>query len=533
MLRLYWGYNSWFEAGYMQIKVFARLIAHGFNFSLWQTDNFGKQESSLHSEDGACYGIDEPEELVIYCINRAKKLLVDGAERRNKADFLAEISSYWTRAYNGEPSVDESYVIYDRLPTSTELLNAVHYNTPIAGLPYSKTIGNTIIFDSEESSICQYISNKFPVKNSTILYIGSFQVSDEAPYSLTFSSFMDRIAEKEDRKKVRQYINKNNGGRVFFRLTDNSLGGIKVSSVELNRNGFRHGNITSCDVHLKYEKKNILLSRLYASLYSKQRVAERTAGTLMQEQKFAIAGLGSVGSNLVHFLNGNNNVSYSLIDTECLTMDNIGRHLLGFGYINQSKVHAIADHLHSIRPEQNIDTHICTIQNYLSNNIEDLNQHNALFVCIGDTMSEEYIIKAINDKLITIPVFFLWLEPFGIAAHMVYINNLWSHEPIQIIDSDTLLYKYNVISSVEYNHSASKFSKNDAGCNGSYSLYSGNDVLKMLSAFYPVIDKLLSNPENSIIYRWIGNIEEAENRNIECSINLRELQKGIIQELPL
>lgn len=484
-------------------------------------------------EDNASYQVDNPEELLSYCIKKSKTLLKEGAEKTNLTDFADEISSYWTRIYNGEPNVDECNVIYSALPNATKLLNAVSYSVPIEGLQKNYTLYKTVLFESLEEPFCQYLNNTYSVKTSEVLYITSFLIPNEAPYNMTLSSFLEKVIDNDEKRKVVHFINKNNGGRIFFKITNHLVGGIQIPPVKLNRRAFRKGSIKTCDVYLKYEKKNTNLKRLYASLYSKARVAERTMGEELPERKYAIAGLGSVGSNLVHFLNGYGNSSFTLIDNEVLSIDNIGRHLLGFNYIDQFKVHALSSYLHSIRPEQKVDAKDERVQDYLERSIEKLNNYTALFVCTGDTMSDEYIINLINHNKITIPVFFLWLEPYGIAGHLVYINKRDSQTDIQIVNQETMLYCHNVIADIEYSNSKHKFSKRDAGCNGAYTLYSGNDVLLMLSAFYPIICELLDKPDKSKCYRWVGNIEKLAQKGIACKTNIDGLLKGTIQGFPI
>ena len=253
----------------------------------------------------------------------------------------------------------------------------------------------------------------------------------------------------------------------------------------------------------------------------------------MPEQKFLIAGLGSVGSNLVHFLNGNNNTSFTLVDNETLTVDNIGRHLLGYRYVNQFKACALVDYLRSIRPEQKNKFGITSIQKYIGGNFQKLSEYTALFLCIGDTMTEEYIIDAINKGELTIPVFILWLEPFGAAGHMVYINPDSLHRPLSINDPQTKLYIHNVINEAEYKIQDNHFTKRDAGCNGVYALYSDNDVLLMLSAFYPIINQLLAEPAESKCYRGVGNIKRIVQKGISANFFPVEISHGTIQEFPL
>ena len=341
------------------------------------------------------------------------------------------------------------------------------------------------------------------------------------------------MSDKEEQKKVKSFINAHQGGQIFFKLTENRIGGIEVKPVRLQRNGFRNGSLTTCDVYLNFEKKTTNLTRLFGCLYSKDRIAERTFGELMQKQNFLVAGLGSIGSNLVHFLNGNNNVSFTLVENEVLTMDNVGRHLLGYRYVNQFKVCALIDYLRSIRPEQKNNFGITSIQKYIGGNFQKLSEYTALFLCTGDTMTEEYIIDAINKGELTIPVFILWLEPFGAAGHMVYINPNSIHRPLSINDALTKLYIHNVISDAEYKSQENHFTKRDAGCNGLYALYSDNDVLLMLSAFYPIINRLLTEPEESTCYRWVGNIKRIVQKGISVNIAPVETSQGTIQEFPL
>ena len=59
----------------------------------------------------------------------------------------------------------------------------------------------------------------------------------------------------------------------------------------------------------------------------------------------------------------------------------------------------------------------------------------------------------------------------------------------------------------------------DAGCNGEYTLYSGNDVMLFLSAIYPVINRLLNNRRvekcASRCFRWIGDTAISKEKDIQ------------------
>lgn len=484
-------------------------------------------------EDGTSFDTKNASEMILFCIKKAKRLIKEGVEKENTADFLSEITSYWTRRYNNEPEIKENFFINNSIPTATSVLNAISYAVPISGLKRKDTIVNTLLYCSKEEPFDSYLSRNFDTKNGKVLFVSGFNANHIAPYNLNFAAFLNHLSDKEEQKKVKSFINAHQGGQIFFKLTENRIGGIEVKPVRLQRNGFRNGSLTTCDVYLNFEKKTTNLTRLFGCLYSKERIAERTFGELMQKQNFLIAGLGSIGSNLVHFLNGNNNVSFTLVDKEVLTVDNVGRHLLGYRYVNQFKVCALIDYLQSIRPEQKNNFGITSIQKYIGGNFQKLSEHTALFLCTGDIMTEEYIIDAINKGELTIPVFILWLEPFGAAGHMVYINPNSFHRPLSINDAQTKLYIHNVISDTEYKSQENHFTKRDAGCNGLYALYSDNDVLLMLSAFYPIINRLLTEPEESICYRWVGNIKRIVQKGISVNIAPVEISQGTIQDFPL
>lgn len=455
-------------------------------------------------EDGTSFDTKDASEMILFCIKKAKRLIKDGAEKQNTGDFLSEITSYWTRRYNNEPEVKETFFINNSIPTTTSILNAISYAVPVSGLKRKDTIVNTLLYCSDEEPFDSYLSRNFDTKNGKVLFVSGFNVNHIAPYNLNFAAFLNHLTDKEEHKKVKSFINAHQGGQIFFKLTENRIGGIEVKPVRLQKNGFRIGSLTTCDVYLNFEKKTTNLTRLFGCLYSKERIAERTFGELMPKQNFLVAGLGSIGSNLVHFLNGNNNVSFTLVDNDILTVENIGRHLLGYRYINQFKVCAIVDYLQNIRPEQNNQFAIMSIQEFIGNDFHKLSDYSALFLCIGDTMTEEYIINAINEGNITIPVFLLWLEPFGAAGHMVYLNSINKQITYRISDEQTKLYIHNVISNEEYRNPNKRFTKREAGCNGAYALYSANDVLLMLSAFYPIINTLIAEPQESKCYRWVG-----------------------------
>lgn len=80
---------------------------------------------------------------------------------------------------------------------------------------------------------------------------------------------------------------------------------------------------------------------------------------------------------------------------------------------------------------------------------------------LSATNIEDHVIKLINDGKITIPVFFLWVEPYAIGGHCLYIH------PDDKVDVGSLysynLYRKNVIADLEYIDSNPILSKQEGG----------------------------------------------------------------------
>lgn len=245
--------------------------------------------------------------------------------------------------------------------------------------------------------------------------------------------------------------------------------------------------------------------------------------------RFLIAGLGSVGSNLCYYLNGYNNAAFILTDRDWLTVDNIGRHLLGFEYINQYKSYAIAHYLQQYRPDREIKNLQMNLQQLKK---ETINEASAMFICTGDVMSEKWLIDQMLKGFVRKPAFILWLEPYGISGIMIYVNpeNMESVKRLRDKANDSFI-DFCLIKREEYVN-GEKLTKRDAGCNGSYAQYSANDVTMFLSTMFPIIDQLLEQPSESKCYRWVGNIGIATKKNINIHPTSGFL-KNDLQELPV
>lgn len=478
--------------------------------------SYGNRKLCLY-EDGIVYDVGNIYGLIRDNIFRTRQWIEHYSNQDNTREFASEIKNYWSERYDNESEVEPHWILLGAIPKQTCELQGLSYPVDFLG-KYDKYFEQVIVFkEGQDDGMLNNIKTRYKCVKITVLFIKSFSMPATPPYSMTGRDFLGCIKDEGDRKTFIQFINKNRKGCFLFSLgTEYLLGGVTIPQLNVNRNGFRPGSVSAIEVLTRLEYKNKNLGRIRANIYEKNRMAERTSGQIMNGQYFVIVGLGSVGGNLCYYLNGYNNARFALVDKDNLTIDNMGRHLLGFNYIDQRKVDAVSDYLTNYRPDRKVDAVCRNLEEY---SIEELNKASALFLCTGDVMSEQWLLNKIAEGLLTIPTFILWLEPYAVSGIMIYINPDDTERLRTIIDgaNDGFL-DYCLIHRDEYGD-GKKLTKKDAGCNGTYAIYSANDVTLFLSSMFPYIDSLLSTSKETGIYQWIGNIEMAKQRDITLSEN--------------
>ncbi|MBR0065799.1 MAG: ThiF family adenylyltransferase [Paludibacteraceae bacterium] len=372
------------------------------------------------------------------------------------------------------------------------------------------------IFDEADTTAIRILKNCCGEPEGRIydvLFVSKYIVPDRPPYHITPSKLEKNALSSFD--DIKRFIaeHKNTYSYLLFPIPDTtSFGAVRIHPTPTVLNGFRPGKVSPLQYLFTMNKSECLL-RYTIHPYDIERISERTSGRVLEKRNYWIGGLGSIGSNLVYYLNSEQNVSFVLADDELVTVDNIGRHFLGFPSIGKSKAEEMKRYICSLRPERVAFAFQESIEQILFSNKMVSNTPDALFLCTGNTNAERYILEKLKDYLPEYPIFILWLEPYAIAGHMVYIN------PTDGISSDFMagLYPNNLIAESEYNSEDKTFTKQESGCANSYTNYGGSDVVLFLSAMYPIIQKLLQEPIKSTCYRWVGNIDIAKEKGILLS----------------
>lgn len=479
-------------------------------------------------EDGMTYDVENIEGLIRDNIVRTRRWVENYFGRDNHDEYAEEIRNYWGEQYDDETIVDDSWILLGNMPIETREMAGITYT--YKNLKNGNTNLKSVVTVNEEDETLECIKRLYKTHDIPVLYIASFKIPNEPPFSLTGQQVIDNIENEEDKLKFKKFLNRNKRVYLLFPIGLNYiLGGVYIHNLKVNRKGFRKGALDPFKVLASFENKNKKLDRLLILVYSNRRIAERTAGEIMKEKHFLIAGLGSIGSNLCYYLNGYNNATFSLTDRDWLTVDNIGRHLLGFEYIDQYKSNAVAHYLQQYRPDRKMNVMQKNLQQL---NEKEINKCNTIFVCTGDIMSEKWLLHKMEECSIRKPAFVLWLEPYGISGIMIYINpeDRESVKTLKAKANDCFM-DFCLIKQEEY-VSGEKITHRDAGCNGSYALYSANDVTMFLSVMFPIINKLLEHPSKSKCYRWVGNIDIAAEKDINL-VSSSISSKNTLQELPI
>lgn len=497
-------------------------------FRLLPHISWRKQKVCLY-DDGTTYDTNNIRGVVRETIKRTILWIEKFSNQDNTEEYKKEIINYWCEQYDGETKVNGRSLFIGDVPKTFCELKGFDYQFKSLKTGRNK-IRRVFYTIDDDSQIINYLKKDKQTSELPVLYITSLEIPQKPPYSFTGEQLIESIKDSDELAAFSRFLNKIGYCYLVFSLgVEYALGCIHIGKMKVVRPGFRTP-LKPFDLLSKFEYRIKKLDRLMVFQYDSKRIANRTAGELMEQKSLAVVGLGSVGSNLCYYLNGYNNARFALIDDDSLSVENIGRHLLGYDYLNQNKAYAVADYLRRYRPDREVVSNDTTVECIAGKAFDD---YDAMFVCTGDVMSERWVISQLMSQELKLPVFMLWLEPFAVSGTMVYVNPEDNDSlPKLKALSEKNFEAFCLIEQEEY-EDGSKLTKYDAGCNGSYALYSANDVTMFLSAMFPYIDKLLSSPAQSVCFRWNGNIDVAQQRGIKLIPECVGLRKNDVIELTL
>lgn len=463
---------------------------------------------------------ENPGGIVQACLSRAIKIVENGVSKTNESDFEEEFKAYWENQYDDEPDLKQDILA---------LLDDPAVIAEISFIKLSKNISNYnhVIYQDDETGrrFIEYLKYRnISFKNESICYLGQLNITSTPPLNLN-NEKVDKIVSalsQSQQNLFRKYINSIDtpkfilgytiiDGRPFY------LGWIH-GPFNLKRKGFRKSILNNHYVFRNLQRKDKLI-RVSPQLYTPTQSILRTDGInqpRLSRHKFLITGLGSIGSNLLFFLNGINNPEMRLIDYDKLTIDNLNRHFLGINYLGLYKAVALRNHYMMKNPFQVIT---CKNESFIATCQTDVNYVNDadfIFCATGKANIDQWVGHALKEGIITKPIFFFWVEPYLVGGHCLYLTPGGKHYD-EFFDSNNF-FKNNIIDNDEYLLGNTKLSLREGGCQISYTPYSLNNVTAFLSAIFPKIRDIIENPlPNSVCISWVGNMEPLQDLKIKAS----------------
>ena len=461
-----------------------------------------------------------PADQIQCCLLKAKKIIEAGLKRENYEDYKEEFVAYWQQTYDDEEEVNK------------RILSSINEELTIADkvdlFVLNKSLG---YFDSVVLGKCEYSNQfrkflndwKYEYSEYQAFYAGSLNFGTP-PHNLRNQDLNKLILQKEKRFQDQffAFLKRNQNLKII--LFDAgieghmNLHGLRIDELPSSVNGFRKGALTAKQAFQQIASNNKIQRISLMPIHSK-RLQMRTVGVVDEAKKanrFAIAGLGSIGSNLMYFLSSFSNPAFHITDPEGLETDNIARHFLGLLNTGQSKVSGLKHFFQHSNPNIQIEASIESIIKIIDEKSDDLNTYDMLFICIGKWNIEQWIADALKAGKLTIPVSFIWVEPYLLGGHALYVHPEANHFQ-EFFDKQNFFHQ-NVISSDEYNDPKQMLSLRESGCQSTYRPYSKEKVIMFLSKLFPQLKYWISvKPKMSESFTWIGYDKEGLKGKIKLS----------------
>lgn len=455
-----------------------------------------------------------PEEVLEEALKRAKKVLEEGIGKTNEKDYNDEFEAYWNSNYSKKDIVNKSFLLLNEEPLE-ETFKLLLLEKPVNQFHH-------VIHQNEDIAVnfkTFLKDQKIRFNETTGYVIEELKLFQKPPFDKTNKEVFEAIEDLDSEffKKYISLINDKNSLKLFlFSKEINSeirYFGWLHSEAKLNKNGFRTKSLNNYKA-LSTFQCNEKIYRISPEVYTHRRLIKRSAGDINENEpkKFVLAGVGSIGSNLIHYLNSSLNPEFKLIDTDVLEVENIARHYLGFKYLNWKKTKALKDFLTQFSPIQKVETKEKSIVQIVQEEPEFINESDFLFIAIGESNIEFYIADAVDKGLISKPVFFIWVEPYLLGGHCIFINP--ENNNYKKYFNEEGLFKFNIIGDYENE----VLSLKEAGCQSNYTPYSSNHIQLFLGFLNLEISKIIeSNNPESKSFTWIGDKSIAKGMNIKLS----------------
>ena len=430
----------------------------------------------------------------------ATNIIKSGIKKENETDYIEEFLAYWNEGTINtclsifNPKKEPSFLFVYKLRKRIFCCNYIITDSRIFLEkwlePFSVTISENQVIEA--------------------LYLPTKPFS---PYLLNTDNDLLKIIKNEDIKyTLESYFNQDRLHNVIiasFILKDEFIlfGWKHQGWKNVKIKGFRKNHIP-LKIRLEHSQ-NRSIKKIKVIRLDRERLFKR--GGLMsipikEDISIAILGCGSLGSFLTMSLARCGISKFMLVDKEYLLPENTPRHLCGLIEASQNmrKVEAVRKRLIEHFPNIECDVFHNDILDLLEKDENILNKNNIVLVAIGNMAIERRINYLLRNGSINSPVIFLWIEPLGVGGHVLYISPK-NGGCYDCAFDEKGNFLYTISNASDY------FYKRESGCQTTFMPYSGLTVGQFSIIAAKIIIKILEDlPNNSILFTWLGDIEEFE-----------------------
>ncbi|WP_417431679.1 E2/UBC family protein [Halpernia sp.] len=460
------------------------------------------------------YDIKHIPNLVLNLISDAKKIL-RGKDDKDylREEFEREFTAYWNINYSEKNELREiglCLVDFENLNN----IKAVKFLNRLGQYQY-------LVYNVEcKFNLFKNYIKLRGIKFDEIEIFFAEYTNVNPPFKINYKDSLKYLTDKDT---FREKINKFSGDKfiVVFKGSQKELFGWTYSFTNKKAKGYRQ--LSNWQFLNSALSSNNFVDRLYFSDISPKRLDTRTAGDeIVRNLKLAVIGVGSVGSNLLHYLMKYPVSKYCLIDSDILKVENVYRNYFGFNFISRFKTKISEYEILSKNPFTKVITNEKDICEVLSQNPEFIEDYDFRFLILGVTRIEKYIIQHLISIKSDKPIFVLWVEPYLASGQMIYLLPKDFQKGIDLLEN----YPYHVIKKGQ------QLLKKEGSCQTGYMPYSDINLSLFLSAINPIIYSILNENKNdkSQIFGWIGNLDQIKSTSIEITDNYKSTNNFTLLE---
>ena len=442
---------------------------------------------------------DRWEEAVAEIACQAIEVLNDGVKGVNTEDYGDELQAYW--ALDASRSVPTVMICDEPEPDFGTMVGVYDNLRP----------GHVFLALSEKAAkeyACKMSGGKGPVDTVFCLYL---RLREQLTFPLprTVAQWRDEIAKSgtdlADSYDAFAFACEKKAFIVVCSVPTargRALLSFSNPAPKLMVKGFRPGHVPIEYALVRNDFGGKDVSRRITEDLRQERLFSRGGDGGVSDVSCLLIGCGSLGSHLARALCDSGYGNLTLVDNDILSVGNIARHACGFESVGLAKAKALKTALERSNPNV-----ACAARdedaNVMLGNPLALDLFNVVFVTAADAPLELHAVRAKDRGDLECPLILMWLEPYGLAGHVLVLNK--PQDVFRDMFDDELSFRNRVVLN------PGDFYEREAGCQSTYVPYSGVDAQKFIFDFLARWRTVLSRrKDRNYHFAWLGALSSAE-----------------------